>query len=281
MGVTGIAVGIGIGPFDTGASRGSSFLLDDVSGAAIAFSTRKLREAYAGNCIEVRRSSDNTTQDIGFTATGDLDTSALTTFVGAGNGFVRTWYDQSGNGRNATQTTNINQPQIVSSGSVIVDSNGNPVLSGVGVSPRMNVTSFTHNQPIYRAVYVKFNSASKYALDGNGINSHALGLDLVDTTVELTAGNVLQYTHGSSLAGVELLVVSLANGTSSSIKVNDNTASTGDAGTTNAAGISLFNRADGAFKLDGFIGEVVEWASDKSSDQGAILSNMNAHWGAY
>jgi len=33
-----------------------------------AFSLRKLRTAYAGSCIKVRRSSDNTTSNIGFVA---------------------------------------------------------------------------------------------------------------------------------------------------------------------------------------------------------------------
>jgi hypothetical protein len=37
-----------------------------------------------------------------------------------GNGFVTTWYDQSGNSRNATQSTAASQPQIVSAGNVIL-----------------------------------------------------------------------------------------------------------------------------------------------------------------
>jgi hypothetical protein len=42
--------------------------------AKLALSTRRLRAAYAGACIQVRRSSDNTTQDIGFDGSGNLDT---------------------------------------------------------------------------------------------------------------------------------------------------------------------------------------------------------------
>ena len=69
--------------------------------AASAYSLRKLNSDYTGAAIEVRRSSDNSTQNIGFTANGDLDTTALKTFVGSGNGFITIWYDQSGNARNA------------------------------------------------------------------------------------------------------------------------------------------------------------------------------------
>jgi len=103
------------------ASQIASFvgLLDTYPNAAAAYSLRKLRTAYTGSAIRVRRSSDNTESDIGFTALGNLDTTALTTFCSGTDGFVTTWYDQSGNGRNGVQTTAANQPKIVSSGSVL------------------------------------------------------------------------------------------------------------------------------------------------------------------
>lgn len=94
-------------------------LLDDYPGATGAYSLRKLSSTYTGNAVEVRRSSDNTTQDIGFDANGDLDITSMETFCGAGDGFVSTWYDQSGNSNDQAQTTNGEQPQIVSSGTTI------------------------------------------------------------------------------------------------------------------------------------------------------------------
>jgi len=92
----------------------ASPILDTLSAAA-AYSLRLLRTAYAGSCIRVRRSSDNTEQNIGF-VNGVLNTVALLAFVGAGDGFVVTWYDQLGNVRNATQATAANQPRIVNAG---------------------------------------------------------------------------------------------------------------------------------------------------------------------
>jgi hypothetical protein len=59
----------------------SSPVLDDYTGAAAAYSLRKVRSAYTGSAVRVRRSSDDELQDIGFDANGDLDTTALTTFV--------------------------------------------------------------------------------------------------------------------------------------------------------------------------------------------------------
>ncbi|MFY7885110.1 MAG: arabinofuranosidase catalytic domain-containing protein, partial [Dolichospermum sp.] len=84
--------------------------------ATNAYSVRKLTTAYTGFAIQVRRSSDNITQNIGFTTAGDLDTASLKTFVGSNSGFVSIWYDQSGNGNNATNTNNASQPSIVING---------------------------------------------------------------------------------------------------------------------------------------------------------------------
>lgn len=57
----------------------------DSLNSAVAYSVRKLRTAYSGSTIKVRRSSDNAEQDIGFTSDGDLDTTALQDFVGSQN----------------------------------------------------------------------------------------------------------------------------------------------------------------------------------------------------
>lgn len=104
-----------------------SFLLDTYSGAAAAYSLRKLRSAYTGNAIRVRRSSDNTEQNIGF-VNNVLDTASLLTFCGAGDGFVTTWYDQSGNNVNLSNGIAVNQFQICNLGSVIL-LNGKPSMT--------------------------------------------------------------------------------------------------------------------------------------------------------
>lgn len=94
--------------------------------AYVAVSMRKLSSTYNGNAIQVRRSSDNATQNIGFIA-GELDVTALNTFIGSNNGYVSIWYDQSGNGRNLSQPNAINQPRIVNGG-VLDTENGKPFI---------------------------------------------------------------------------------------------------------------------------------------------------------
>ena len=91
-------------------------LLDTYPNASAAYSLRYLASASVGSAVvRVRRSSDNTEQD--FTAT-EITDGTLTTFTGANDGFVTTWYDQSGNLKNATQATASNQPKLVSNGVV-------------------------------------------------------------------------------------------------------------------------------------------------------------------
>jgi hypothetical protein len=91
---------------------------DTAVGVVAAFSTRKLLSAYAGSALRVRRTSDNTEQDIGFDGNGNLDQTALTTFVGANSGYVTIWYDQSGSARNISQATTTLQLRIVNAGTV-------------------------------------------------------------------------------------------------------------------------------------------------------------------
>ena len=106
-------------------------LLDDYPSAAAAYSLRALNSSYTGAAIKVRRSSDNAEQDINLLYDGGLDTASLLSFVGAGDGFVTTWYDQSGLGNDAAQANAANQPKIVSSG-VIELENGKPAITTSG-----------------------------------------------------------------------------------------------------------------------------------------------------
>ncbi len=86
-----------------------------VSSGVAAYSTRKVRQAYAGFALQVRRSSDSATQDIGFDGSGNLDTAALASFIGANSGTISILYDQIGS-LNLTQGTAASQPRIVNAG---------------------------------------------------------------------------------------------------------------------------------------------------------------------
>jgi hypothetical protein len=95
----------------------SNYSLDAYGTPVVWYEMVKRFSAYSGPCIRVRRSSDNAEQNIGF-VNDLLDTASLLSFVGAGNGFVTTFYTQVGT-KNVTNATATQQPQIVSSGALI------------------------------------------------------------------------------------------------------------------------------------------------------------------
>lgn len=102
---------IGINPYRYEAASGDTPILDQLSTSAFAaYSMRLTRAAYTGDCIEVRNNS-GTLLDIGF-VDGYLDTSALTTHLGGSAGTIATWYDQSGNGYDLSNSTAAEQPVI-------------------------------------------------------------------------------------------------------------------------------------------------------------------------
>lgn len=110
-------------------------LLDNVSVMpAFAFSLRRLREGYTGSCIRIRRQSDSTESDIGFSSTPDsngdywVDEAAINSFAsGSNNAYVVKLYDQSTNAAHSTQSSTSKQA-LIKSGSTIYTKNGHPTL---------------------------------------------------------------------------------------------------------------------------------------------------------
>jgi len=117
---------------------GSKGLLDTYTGAAAAYSLRKLSSDYSGNAITVTTDGIDS-QDIGFSGS-NLDTAALESFAGSGDAYVSTWYDQSGNSRNFTQSTFANMPKIVSSGTTILQ-NSKPIVEFDGSTRYMDISA--------------------------------------------------------------------------------------------------------------------------------------------
>lgn len=152
---------VGLGTNKSGVAR---FILDRLSTpVAAAYSLQKLKADYAGTPIRVRRSSDNAEANIPFGADGWLDQTALLAHVGAGSGFVTTWYDQSGSGRHATQTTAANQPRIVNAG-VVQTLNGRPTLDQVTTNGRLNIPAFSGmTSALVNAVYAQATTNNAFA----------------------------------------------------------------------------------------------------------------------
>lgn len=74
---------------------------------------RKLFAAYSGPLFQVRRTSDNATQDIYAASDGWADMASLFSFLGTSGGAVAKLYDQSGQGNTFNQIATANQPLLL------------------------------------------------------------------------------------------------------------------------------------------------------------------------
>ncbi len=95
-------------------------LLDEYPNALAAYSFRLIDENYSGNCVRIRRVNGDTT-NISFVS-NYIDTAEIKTFCGTSSTdtcWVTTWYDQSGNARDAVQGVNNNQPRILTAGNLL------------------------------------------------------------------------------------------------------------------------------------------------------------------
>ena len=262
-------------------SPSSTFLLDTYSGAAAAYSVRRLSSTYASNLIRVRRSSDNTEQDIGYDANNVLDTASLLSFVGAGNGFVTTWYDQSGNANNATQSTALNQPQIVSSGalltanskpSMVLSTNSTALTLGSTISvAASNYNSFVGKKDGAGTMLRALTSAAAdgYKLMNTYDNKYYIyakaGSYLVSNTADTTTSQIL--LTGMNVAGTMSIY---KNGSVVATTLNS-------WNYTNSIGVIGGGASGANFRLQ----EAVFYNSDQSSNRTGIESNINTYYTIY
>ena len=265
-------------------------LLDLYPNAAAAYSLRQLRSGVT-NVVRVRRSSDNTEQD--FTATQVTD-GTLTTFCGAGDGFVRTWYDQSGNGRHATQANQADQPRIVLSGSLELES-GKPTLDLDGVNDYLLVADNPNLRSsaisIFALARFRGTIRSDLVACGNSqaffSNNYILGFNSSTTASFFGRTPAAQLT--GAIANVRNVLTAIANNSLSRIDVFANTASIiaqtpATVGTDNTTGLfigcSIAITTPASF-ANGVLQEVIIYPSDQSTTRTAIEANINAHYSVY
>ena len=262
----------------------SPLLLDTYPNAAVAYSLRKLRTAYTGNAIRVRRSSDNAEQDIAFSGS-DLDIQTMLDFVGDGDGFVTTWYDQSGNANNSTQATAANQAQIVSSGALILDLDTNKITT-TWTSDRYDLTSgiSTNTQYLSVSMFRRLGTTTHILMHlGNSASSSPFNMQWLGTgTAYALRSRMLTNLNFQFVSTVgRCIVTSLKDATNLKVAYRNgvqltNTATEAPAaGTLNAFGQSSTLYTSGQYQ------EYIYWDSEQSANRTAIETNINNYWNAY
>ena len=278
-------------------------LLDDYSGATAAYSLRKLRQAYTGGAIVVRRSSDNTTASIGFDSSGNLNETALLAFVGTGgtdNGYVVSMYDQTGNGNILTQTATSSQPQIVSAGVVnkvngraamLLDGTNDTIPAATNFNANSSTTELmvlwvgtvTHGasgqnmvshwasstaSQVFQVQWVQSTSKLRYAHRySNGTQSTAdLGTTTTSGNQYIVVGHTEQNKHEAWFNGTKY------SGTNVNAAPNSATTS-----------FRMGARSDNsAGPHSGYTQEIVVWSSTSHLHDGnSISTDVNSYYTAY
>lgn len=171
-------------------------MLDKYAGSAAAFSLRELTDTWVGKpVVNVERGGPNS-GIADFTAEEIID-GTLSDWVDAGgsstgDGTIRIWYDQSGNGFDISfLTSSSQQPKIISNSSNLLV-NSNPTVKFDGTNYLFNSNSLSY--------------------DG-GVSWYAVIKSL---------NNAAQRIWGDDIVGVQGNCVFLTNGTAEDYRINDN-----------------------------------------------------------
>ena len=268
-------------------------LLDQFPGAAAAYSLRNLVGTSNPAVVRVRRDNDNSEAD--FTAT-EVSDGTLAAWVGAGNdGFVRTWYDQSGNGNDAEQTTTATQPAIVLSGSLIMQ----------GSKPAISTSAVTDSQIVVSGGISASNyTASIFIAAKSNVATYTVGAGsarLANTAFNGTdnrfyfgtkSGSVLSGNYGNTFYiysttatfGTSPFVFSsTATATFAAAHFNSQQCFSDSISPSNA-GITKQDvtvGGSGSNYWDGLYQEFILYQSDQSANRAAIEANINAHYSIF
>ncbi|MHA2047617.1 MAG: hypothetical protein ACW99G_22785 [Candidatus Thorarchaeota archaeon] len=289
-----------------------STLPADVATAAAAYSLRKVKAAYSGNAVRIRRESDDVEVDVAFDSNGEVSTSSAITNVtespdagdttattlgafltegGNQDATVQTWYDQAGS-LDATQDTAASQPKIAEAGSLVTKS-GKPSIdftldSTFLVNLDFSITETEH------AVFAVWQPA-KDGATGTEARSRALysnqGSGIFIATPN--SNNQIGFKRFGTIQNFALDVSNLNTinahafvGTSSGADYYFNGSSiysdslTGTNATRNDLYIGTKQNVT-SHDTEGYISEFIFYNSDQSSNFFKIQSNINNHYGLY
>lgn len=273
---------------------GGTLLLDLYPGASAAYSLRLLNTSYTGNCIRVRRSSDNTEQNIGFVG-GIIDSASLKTFCSGTTCFVTTWYDQSGNINNATQSTAGNQPRIYNAGA-IEKQNGEYCIRWSSNAMRLSSFKFAAPSTNWNIITIaSINNASgnnnnALGTDGNGFQSNGIYLQVSSCNFNRNGGYIgniigtmqnnsqtfLSHQYFSTDSAQSYFNNSISN--KNSMLISGLTFTNGDQSVYWIGAYRSSNTFNTGISLLGSIQEHIVYKSDQTNNMSGIKSNINSYY---
>lgn len=278
--------------------------------AELGLSLRKLRAAQSNDtCIQVRNATTSRTFVIGF-VNNYLDTARLKDSCASANCFVRIWYDQSGNGRHAEQTTDANQPRITTSG-VIFYKDGTPSIDFDGTNDLLTIPNstgsfnFLHNgtTSFFSAISAADQSRSQSIFANNNgggsgrrgflafySTNNRIATYVNNQTTSISISNFSGNNTVTSATNIFMGEIDADNATAadrSKMYVNDGTAIQNNIQTGAVSTESSFSNMNiGAYVtnegfIDGSIKEIIIWDTDQSTIRTDIRNNLNTFYSIY
>jgi hypothetical protein len=196
------------------------------------------------------------------------------------DGFVETWYDQSGNGNDATQSVAASQPKIVDGGSLVsggIDFDGLDdffELGNLGLS-QPNSVVFVHNSDTSGGSNVNKNDF----LDGTSQSTGRTLIDQLNASYRIFAG-VAATTSKTIVANQDALVFTTLNGSSSKFSLDGSNQTGLNVGTNGMDEMTLGASISGG-RYDGKFAEFIIYPSDQSANRVGIETNINDHYNIY
>lgn len=263
-------------------AEATPLLLDGLTNVAVALDLRKIKASYSGPCIRIRASIGGAETDIGFVS-GELNAADIATHCGAGDGFVVTWYDQSGNGKHYSQATTANQPKIYESGALLVDAGGKPRIKFDGSNDALICTdaALTLSQP-HTSVHIGQSITGNKVPYGSSSNGSFFIQAVGTTSYSLYAGTVGSITMNPQLQHIVSVVW---NGASSLAKLNGNAAATkslgtGATGVNQVVGSGAGNLA--TYAWNGYLQAVYLFSDAKdATNLTTIHTDINSYYAVY
>ena len=265
----------------------STLLLDTYTGAAAAYSLRKLRTLYTGDAINVWNGTSYA--DIGFDGSGELDTTALAAHCGSNDGFIRYWYDQSSNSNDATQTTTADMPKIYDGTTGVVTENGKPALEFNNDVLQCNVTSSdiisTDAENTLVSVMRQNSATANNTLAHMPSPRYVIYTDFSGTLYYDAGNNSTNRLSVSSPSGWDdnqhLLFWSCSLTLQQICVDGAQLASDTNQSTITSASTTLDIGTRSTTYLDGFVQELIFYNSDQSSNRTNIEDNINTFYNIY
>ena len=262
-----------------------TIVLDSVTSGGIkiyAGGTQSAVISTAGtHTLEITASNSNNILGINPSGAATCSISRFSAIDTTADAFVTTWYDQSGNGNNSTQTTAASQPQIVSSGTIYM-LNSKPAISGNGLKQLDISTELNIPNDFFIATTLQYDAHTMIL----GSNTDTINF-LFSASLTQYRARIAGFTGYFSQNALALNtqynsnVFKVGNSVDHSRNGELNGVQTGFTGRTFKINTIMNGYISTNYALSGYAQEIIIWESDQSSNRADIETNINDFYSIY